>query len=163
MFLVLRCGQNCSILVWPPQRPCDLHLTKTKIYLPKLPSMLNLKSIRPLGAVLQHRLSEEPDFAIPLWYSPDPSLATFTLSIYNLPIFGISWFPLNEVFIHNSCRHIPSENHLFWIWFIASNPEACRTVTSRCIKIYYIHLFIKTCKNTKYWFSKLIFQSFFII
>ena len=49
MFLVLRCGQNCSILVWPPQRPCDLHLTKTKIYLPKLPSMLNLKSIRPLG------------------------------------------------------------------------------------------------------------------
>ena len=28
--------------------------------------MLNLKSIRPLGAVLQHRLSEEPDFAIPL-------------------------------------------------------------------------------------------------
>ena len=68
MFLVLRCGQNCSILVWPPQRPCDLHLTKTKIYLPKLPSMLNLKSIRPLGAVVQHRLSKEPDFAIPLSY-----------------------------------------------------------------------------------------------
>ena len=66
MFLVLRCGQNCSILVWPPQRPCDLHLTKTKIYLPKLPSMLNLKSIRPLGAILKHQLSEEPDFAIPL-------------------------------------------------------------------------------------------------
>ena len=69
MFLVLRCGRNCSILVWPPQRPCDLHLTKTKIYLPKLPSMLNLKSIRPLGAVLQHRLSKEPDFAIPLFIS----------------------------------------------------------------------------------------------
>ena len=68
MFLVLRCGQNCSILVWPPQRLCDLHLTKTKIYLPKLPSMLNLRSIRPLGAVLQHCLSEEPDFAIPLLY-----------------------------------------------------------------------------------------------
>ena len=67
MFLVLRCGQNCSILVWPPQRPCDLYLTKTKIYLPKLPSMLNLKSIHPLGAIVQHRLSEEPDFAIPLY------------------------------------------------------------------------------------------------
>ena len=51
MFLVLRCGQNCSILVWPPQRPCDLHLTKTKIYHPKHPSMLNLRSIRAFGAV----------------------------------------------------------------------------------------------------------------
>ena len=78
MFLVLRCGQNCSILVWPPQRPCDLHLTKTKIYLPKLPSMLNLKSIHPLGTVLQHRLSEKPDFAIPLYFhhrrTPSPGV-----------------------------------------------------------------------------------------
>ena len=64
MFLVLRSGQNCSILVWPPQRKCDLHLTKTKIYLPKHPSMFNLRSIRPLEAVLQHRLSKELDFAV---------------------------------------------------------------------------------------------------
>ena len=64
--IYLRSGQNCSILVWPPQRPCDLHLTKTKIYLPKLPSMLNLKSICPLGPFLQHQLSKEPDFAVPL-------------------------------------------------------------------------------------------------
>ena len=85
MFLVLRCGQNCSILVWPPQRPCDLHLTKTKIYLPKLPSMLNLKSIRPLGAVVQHRLSKEPDFAIPLSLADGSLVITFVflITIYN--------------------------------------------------------------------------------
>ena len=65
MFLVLRSSQNCRILILPPQMPCDLQLTKTKIYLPNVHSMLNFRSICPLEAVLQHPLYKEPDFAVP--------------------------------------------------------------------------------------------------
>ena len=101
MFLVLRCGQNCSILVWPPQRPCDLHLTKTKIYLPKLPSMLNLKSIRPLGAVLQHCLSEELDFAVPLYLASTSGFCLWNVfSIYiNSGVVGWQWLQLVQLCI----------------------------------------------------------------
>ena len=65
MFLVLRSSQNCRILILPPQMPCDLELTKTKIYLPNVHSMLNFRSICPLEAVLQPPLYKEPDFAVP--------------------------------------------------------------------------------------------------
>ena len=46
---------------FPELRPCDLHLTKSN----KVPSMLNLRSICHLGAVLHYPLSKEPDFTIP--------------------------------------------------------------------------------------------------
>ena len=94
--------------------------------------MLNLKSIRPLGAILQHRLSKEPDFAIPLCYSQDfwqksPLMFMITAICYLRLTYKLTmFFDALEFWSANFCQATAHET---------SHPTECRNICGAKFKI----------------------------
>ena len=85
----------------------------------------------------------------------DQKCSTFAYSDDAVPIFRVSRLPLDEIFVHDSGWNVPCEDHVFCVWFVSSDPEARRTVTSVAVETHHIHLFIKSWKlltgHVYYW------------